>query len=470
VGISPSALLQWLDALEQTGFIYHHLMLLRHGKVAFEIHNNPFRPDVTHYLCSCSKSVAAAAVGFAVAEGLTSLNERIVDVFPEKVEGAPHPYIAAMAVEHLLNMSTVYGDAFEPQTKDWTREFLNGKPDHYPGTVFGYDSIGTHTLCDIVQTRSGMTVQQYLTPRLFDPLGITPDEIRWEFNPGGVNHGGGGLSLTPEAMAKFGQLHLNGGIWNGKQVLPTGWADQVREGRVSCVTCDGTYKDRYGYKFWRMQHNSFACSGLAGQSIIMHPDKAVVFVGAANGFQTDYHYFHKTYFWQYVYPGIADEPVPLEEEAYAKLTERVRTAEVFLPHGLFACPMAARISGKAFTAGENKLGARSFSVTFDGSGGTLCIGLDGRTLTVPFGFGTHKPGGTDLQDFAKQTGDPYPNGCGAAGAWVDERTLVIQSHVIDSLQYFLITCHFGEKAAVVQIRPYGIYGYDVFPCSLTHAY
>jgi hypothetical protein len=217
-----------------------------------------------------------------------------------------------------------------------------------------------------------------------------------------------------------------------------------------------------------MQHNSFACSGLAGQNIIMHPDKDVVFVGAANGFQTDYHYFHKTYFWQYVYPGIAGGPIPYEDDAYAELTGKVKRAEVFMPRGSFTSPLAAQVSGRRFPVRENKLGAKDFTLDIHGMSGELRIALEGRELRVPFGFGAHLPGDTSLQDFAKQTGDPYPNGCGAAGVWADERTLVVQSHVIDTLQYFVITCHFGENAAVLQIRPYGIYGYDAFPCSLTH--
>ena len=468
VGISPTSLLKWLDAIDQTGFITHHLLLLRHGKVAFEIHYNPFRPDVKHYLCSCSKSVAADAVGFAISEGLTSLDERIIDIFPDKLNGKPHDYISAMTVEHLLTMSTVYGDAFEPQTKDWTKEFLNGTPDHYPGMIFGYDSIGTHTLCDIVQTRSGMTVRQYLTPRLFDPLDISDDEIFWQVNPGGINHGGGGLHLTPEAMAKYGQLHLNNGVWEGKQILPPGWAEDVAIGRISCVTWDGTYKDRYGYKFWRTQDNGYACLGLAGQVIVMHPDKDVVFVGSANGFQTDYHYFHKTYFWNFVYPEIKNDPIPYEEEAYKTLTERINSAEVFMPGGSSSNPLISQINGHVYPVRENKINCKKFWFDMTSESGTLNLDFGERTMQIPFGFGTHLIGDAWLQDFTGKPGGNYPNGCGSAAVWVDDKTLVIQSHIVDSLQYFIITCRFDEKATVLQIRPYGIYKYDVFPCSLTH--
>jgi CubicO group peptidase (beta-lactamase class C family) len=480
LGVSPAALLNYLKALEQTGFIAHSIMLVKSGKVAFEIHFNPFKPHVKHMLCSCSKSVAATAVGFALAEGLTSLDERIADIFPDKLDAPPHPYIEAMTIRHLLTMTTAYSTALEPVTEDWTREFLNGSPDRYPGTVFAYDSIGTHVLCETVQRRSGKTVQEYLTPRLFEPLGIQGDEILWECNPGGVNHGGGGLHLTPEAMAKFGLLYVNNGIFNRKQILPPGWAEEASAGRVSCVTCDGTYKSRYGYKFWRVQDNGFAALGLAGQAIIMHPDKDVVFVGTANGFQTDYHYFHMTYFWQLVYPAIAGGPIPYEETAYAELMDYVKQAEVFLPgaNGLVANDIAGelktknenvkKLTGKFLTAEYNNAGCGGFKLTVSETGGELTLQIRKQTVSIPFGYGKHLLGPAAFQEYAKQTGDEYPNGCGSAGFWVDDSTLVIQSHIIDTLQYFLITCHFGEKAVVLEIKPFGIYTYEIFPCAVTH--
>jgi len=467
-GVSPSALIKYINAMEQTGFVAHNIMMIKNGKVFFEIHYNPFKPHIKHMLCSCSKSVAAAAAGFALDEGLIGLDERIVDIFPEKLDGKPHPYIAAMTVKHLLSMTTAYADAVEPRTKDWTREFLNGAPTHYPGTIFGYDSIGTHTLCDIIQTRAKTTVHEYLTPRLFEPLGIAPDEVAWEFNPGGINHGGGGASLTPEAMAKFGLVHLNGGVYNGKQVLPKGWADEVRAARVAPVTRDGSYKDGYGYKFWRVQDNGFACLGLAGQAIIMHPDKNFVFVGTANGFQTDYHYFHMSYMWQLVYPEIKKSPVPYEDAAFEQLTRMCDTAEVFLPGKSLYSLAAEKFNGKYLTVGENKFNCEGFMLIFNGETGELLLKRADGEITIPFGVGRHIAGPAVFQDYAVQQGDEYPNGCGSAGVWADGRTFVIQSHITDTLQYFIITVHFGENAAVLQIKPYGIYKYEVFPCQMTH--
>ena len=490
VGISPSVLLRYLDAMTQIGFIAHHIMILKNGHIAFEINFAPFRADVPHYICSCSKSVAATAVGFALDEGLVALNDRIVDIFPEKLSGQPHPYIAALTVKHLLTMCTVSDDdRFTPTTKDWTRDYLNAQPLHYPGTVFGYDSTGTHILCEMVQKLCGTTVHEYLKPRLFVPLSIDETQVRWQVNPMGINHGGGGCHFTPEAMAKFGLLYLQNGMWMGKQVLPHGWAQEVAKPHICSASRDGTSKGEYGYKFWRVQNNGFACLGFAGQSIVMHPDKDVVFVGAANGLQTDYHYFHMTLFWELVYPHIASEAIPYEDAAYAQLQECVRDAQVFLPGSSCVGQHSPVIAGltrnlarsrvkpgmteslyeQPFPADTNKLNCTGFKFDFGNDGGILTLFLPEREIAIPFGYGKHLPGDIGLLSYAvsNHVDETFPNGCAAAGRWVNDRTLVIQSHAVDTLHYFLITCHFGDAVTVIEIRPYGRYQFDVFPCSIT---
>ena len=94
----------------------------------------------------------------------------------------------------ILTMSTAFRE-FDPVSDDWTRDFLNKTPDHYPGTIFNYDSMGTHTLCEIIQKRVGTSLHEYLTPRLFEPLGIAANEVRWSKSKYGINQGGGGAAM-----------------------------------------------------------------------------------------------------------------------------------------------------------------------------------------------------------------------------------------------------------------------------------
>lgn len=473
VGIRPTSILRYLKALSDTGFVAHNIMLLRHGKIAFEVHYKPFRPDIPHSLFSCSKSLVSTAVGFAVGEGRLSLDEKIVDILPEKLDGTPHPFTAAMTVRNLLTMTTAFRE-FNPVSDDWTRDFMNRTPDHYPGTIFNYDSMGTHTLCEIVQKRVGTTLLDYLTMRLFEPLGIAANEVRWSQSKYGINQGGGGASMTPVAMAKFGQVYLDKGIWEGRQILPKGWAEEATAGQVSCVTRDGSFKGRYGYKFWRVQQNGFACLGLAGQVIAMHPDKDIVFVGTANGMQTDFHYFHSEYMWKLLYPEIEDEAVPFDDEGYAELSDYIAKAEAFLPGGSREIPNGIRkYSGKYLPVFPNLLEADGFKLTLGEVSGEIELRKGEYSGRIPFGYGVHIPGPQTIQDISRQNWNQLnqlSDNCESAGIWVDNRTLVIHCQIANSLLYFIVTCHFGADAAVLSIAPYGIYKFSNLPCALTHVY
>jgi hypothetical protein len=234
------------------------------------------------------------------------------------------------------------------------------------------------------------------------------------------------------------------------------------------VTTDGSYRDRYGYKFWRVQNGGYAALGMAGQVIVMHPDKDLVFIGTANGFQTDNHYFHLEFFWQLLFPELAGGPVPYDDDAYSKLTDYVNRAEIFLPGGASDSPAGRKYSGRFLPVRENALGCSGFILTLNDSGGELALRTGGRDLIIPFGYGAHIPGPAGLHKPITPEGrGKYPNGCAAAGRWADEKTLVVQSHVLDTLQYFIITLHFSDRAAVLEIAPYGIHRYDNIPCRLT---
>jgi len=334
--------------------------------------------------------------------------------------------------------------------------------------------MGTHTLCEIVQKRVGATLLDYLTPRLFEPLGIEAHDVGWAISKYGINKGGGGVCMTPEAMAKFGQVYLDRGMWEGRRVLPEGWAEEATAGHVSCVTRDGSFKGRYGYKFWRVQQKGFACLGLAGQVISMHPDKDIVFVGTANGMQTDFHYFRSEYFWKFLYPEIEDEAVPYDDGGYAELSEYISNAEAFLPNGSSEVPDGFReYSGKYLPVSQNLLELDGFKLTLSETSGEIELRKGGYSGRIPFGYGTHIPAPQTVRDIANQNWEQLnksSDGCGNAGVWVDERTLIIHCQTVRDLLYFIVTCHFGADAAVLSIAPYGIYKFKNLPCAITHVY
>ena len=280
---------KYLDAVAEAGQDLHSIMVVKDGNVIFEKWLGEGREDVPHVLNSVSKTFTSAAVGLAISEGMLKIDDKVISFFPDKLPETISENLAAMTVRDLLTMTCGQeNDAFDinADVKDWEKAFFAHPVTHKPGTLFAYNSVGTYMLSAIVQKVSGQKLTDFLYPRLFRPLGI--NNVRWIESPSGVNTGGWGLYLKTEDLAKMGQLLLQGGKWNGKQVLPADWVKEMSSKQVECIhaglTCDMSPKDEkqasqsdwlqgYGYQMWRCRHNAFRADGAAGQYIIVIPEK-----------------------------------------------------------------------------------------------------------------------------------------------------------------------------------------------------
>src|SRR3954467_5482636 len=220
-GVFSSALLAFVEALDKVEGM-KSVMVVRHGHVVAEGWWTPYDAQSPHSLYSLSKSFTSTAVGMAVAEGKISLSDPVIKFFPDDVPASASANLKAMRVSDLLRMNT--GQQIEPQrtpVEPWTKTFLAQPVPFKPGTHFLYNTSGTYMLSAIVQKATGQTVLDYLRPRLFEPLGI--EHPTWEASPQGVSAGGYGLSVRTEDIARFGQLYLQKGKWQGKQLVPEAW-------------------------------------------------------------------------------------------------------------------------------------------------------------------------------------------------------------------------------------------------------
>lgn len=281
-GVSSKAIADFIQAADEKVNSMHSLMILRHGKVVAEAWWAPEDADKPHVLWSLSKSFTSTAVGLAVQEGKLSIDDRVVSFFPEVLPAEPAENLRNMKVKDLLTMST--GHADEPnvrQTQDWIKSFLAHPVPHAPGSFFRYNTPATFMQSAIVQKVTGQTVVEYLQTRLFDPLGIDPP--RWDKNPQGISLGGYGLFLRTEEIAKFGQLYLQKGLWQGKQLIPADWVDLATSKQVSNGNNPSSdWNQGYGFQFWRCRHNAFRGDGKDGQFCIVMPDQDAVVVMTAN--------------------------------------------------------------------------------------------------------------------------------------------------------------------------------------------
>ena len=268
-----AALLRELDASKDTEM--HHFMALRHGKVICECNFAPYPKGMWHITHSMCKSITGMAIGMLIEEGKLKLNENIYDIFSDHINAFSKIFRPVITVENLLTMTSgvTFNESGIVSGNDWLGSFLNASVNGKPGTEFQYNSLNTYVLSAIVTKRTGETLTEYLTPRLFGPLGIT--KYYWETCPKGITKGGWGLFLCAEDMAKLGQLYLQRGKWNGQQLVSEYWIEISTARHLK--TQNDTYG--YGYQLWMEQRpGSFEYNGMLGQNVIIYPDMDMVLV------------------------------------------------------------------------------------------------------------------------------------------------------------------------------------------------
>src|SRR5581483_5444918 len=229
-GVSSQAICDFVEAGNEINTL-HSFMIVRHGHVIGEGWWKPEAADKPHVLHSLSKSFNSTAVGLAIAAGKLSLDDPVLKFFPEDAPPNPSDNLKAMRVRDLLTMTC--GHDTEPKAAGGApsvKEFLAHLVPHKPGTHFQYNTMGSYTLSAIVTKVTGQTELDFLKPRLFAPLGIENPE--WDHSPEGYSLGGYGLKLCTEDIAKFGQLYLQKGQWNGKQLIPKDWVEQATSRQV----------------------------------------------------------------------------------------------------------------------------------------------------------------------------------------------------------------------------------------------
>ena len=421
-GISSTAIQAFVEAAEQNIQHLHSFMLLRHGTVVAEGWWHPYRPEAPHMLFSLSKSFTSTAVGLAVTEGRLSVDDPILKFFPEDAPRQVSENLAAMQVRHLLSMSTGHdqdstGRTIMTRSRNPFKAFLSLPVEHKPGTHFVYNSGASYMLAAIVQKLTGQTLVEYLTPRLFDPLGIAG--TTWESHPNGVNFGGWGLNLKTEDVARFGQLYLQKGQWNGRQLIPAAWVEEATSKQVSNGdNPESDWTQGYGYQFWRCRHNIYRGDGAFGQYCIVMPDQDAVL--AITGGLPDMQVV-LAIVWEKLLPAMQVGPLPAGDAASDRLAHTLKGLKLTPPQGDAASEMAARISGTTFTFEPNDETLHSLS--FDFKANTLTYRLLGGGKrrgkhTLNFSLGAWVEGVATL-------GAPGPSKAAVSGTWTEDDTFVL---------------------------------------------
>jgi CubicO group peptidase (beta-lactamase class C family) len=458
-GVSSEDIITFLDSAAVTKHEFHSIMIVRHGKVVAEGWWAPYRSDLRHTMYSTSKSFTSTAIGFAVTENRLTVNDKVVSFFPEELPDTISPFLAALTVKDLLTMSV--GQEPDPTFSrltdtNWVRSFLALPIKYEPGTKFLYNSMATYMLSAIVQKVTGEKVIDYLTPRLFQPLVI--EGMDWEVDPKGINTGGWGLRVKTEDMAKFGQLYLQKGMWNGKQIIHADWIEEATSFKIDQSPDSippemeqNEWNHGYCYQFWRCRNNAYRADGAFGQYIFVIPDKdAVIAITSESPDMGS----EMNLVWKFLYPALRDEKLPENAEMADRLKERLANLALPVPDKGAVTQLAQIISGLTFTMDANDWMMESLQFTFAGDSCILNAKSASTELVNVFGVGrwikgeTHMPG-PSLLGSAKDM--PPAKVVGACG-W-DGDTLKLALRYIESPHTQYLSCAFSKDRVLVSIKP-----------------
>ena len=286
IGVSAKVVNEFLTDAKKMGYEFHSLMVIRHGKVAVEWYNEPYNKDTPQSVYSVSKSFTSTAIGFAISEGLISLDTKLLDIFPDYPPKKADARFDKLTVRNLLRMSSGKQPSFlsDKGKVDWIDDYINSPWVFEPGEKFLYINENIFMLSAIINRVTGMSMREYLRPRLFEPLGI--DFPLWETDRNGVEAGGWGLYLKTEDIAKLTLCYQQKGKFNGVQVIPEEWAIEATKKQIGNeYNRPGTDSSfGYGYCFWKnsIDEDSFRADGMFSQFGIGIPqyDATVVVTSA----------------------------------------------------------------------------------------------------------------------------------------------------------------------------------------------
>ena len=459
------AILDFIDRLEKTEVPMHAILLMQNGRLITEGYYAPYKKGMLHRMFSIVKSLNALCIGILEDEGRLQLSDKIVDYFPDKLPESVHPFLAAMTIEDMLRMRSCHAQTtYKLSDMEWVESFFKTPPTHKPGTVFHYDTSAAHVLCMLVERVSGKPMFTYFREKIADEIGWSKDAYLIS-NDFGDPQGGSGLMCTPSDLLLLAKLLLQEGNWNGKQLIPREYLKKATSNLTPNIVTGGVKSERmgYGYQIWCGEHGSFVLYGMGGQLAICFPEYHFICVtcadsqGMGGGNQFIYNALHET-----ILPALQAGKVL--SEATPAITKRMNSLRIAPLCPENTCTATAKqIQNKIYTFEQNKQGFTKCHFTFseDYREGIFHYSYADQACSLPFSFTECKEGLFPVYNFF----------CGTSAVWLDENTLYLKSHIIDtSVGSVHMEFFFGDGDITIFIKKIEETILNEYNCHLYGAY
>ena len=298
----------------------HSVLISKEGNLVFETYFDGHNANIPHDLRSASKSISSAVIGIAIDDGIIeSVDETLYRFIPKEYQYTKDDQKSKIRIKDLLTMSSgmdvnklanedYYQNPGNPNS--WLQSVLEAPMVNEPGTYFDYGSANPFLLGVCLNQRLDMPMETYMHEKLFAPLGIT-NYINQTDDTERVPYFGGGMLLTSRDLLKFGQLFLNQGQWNGKQVISAAWVAESfgKYGRLQ----DTRDKNEYGYLWWHDTYQvngkpiaAIEARGAGGQFIFILPELEAVVVVTSGNFRNRKGNQPRDILQEYILPALAN--------------------------------------------------------------------------------------------------------------------------------------------------------------------
>ena len=357
VGIPSASVEKLLDKLEEGWTEPHGLMIMRDSKVFAEGWWAPYAPGIIHGLQSHTKTYAATAIGIAVTEGILKLDERVIDIFPDQAPAEPSENLKLLTVRDVLCMGCGMEAMPSNDEEDWISAFLAMPVVHKPGTAFMYNSMGSTLLGAMVRAKTGLGLIDYLTPRLFDKIGIDAASLKCSCMRDGMEIGGGGLYATTEDNLRLLKLYADGGVWDGERILSEEYvklATTLQNESASERAVNPPAEDNfvgYGFQIWMCRREGvYRADGAMGQFTIVFPKYQMVLAITENasggtGSELPQKVLDTIWAWYDSLPAPDQGPLPEDEQAAAHLKRRMSMLALPAPRRSVISPFQKEVEG-----------------------------------------------------------------------------------------------------------------------------